>query len=159
MSAVWFPERGWGQQDGKCEQRWWFLRNTRWWLTLDRPLVSVIVVRRRLSASLSLPPPPSSANCTNMIRACETALSQIFPFPSLPFPTHSHLSETFPMWVLGFTAALFASETLRSLFQSYLPAPQTTAPQVSLPEDELAAPHHDWVGKSDSGQSLRSSLL
>lgn len=55
------------------------------------------------------------------------------------------------MWVLGITAALFASET--RLFQSYLPAPQTTAPQVSLPEDELAALHHDWVGKSDSGQS------
>lgn len=31
------------------------------------------------------PPPPSSpANCTNMIRACETALSQIFPFPLTP---------------------------------------------------------------------------
>lgn len=55
------------------------------------------------------------------------------------------------MWVLGITAALFASET--RLFQSYLPAPQTTAAQVSLPEDELAALHHDWVGKSDSGQS------
>lgn len=41
------------------------------------------MVRRRLSASLSLPP-PSPANCTNMIRACETGLSQIFPFPLTP---------------------------------------------------------------------------
>lgn len=55
------------------------------------------------------------------------------------------------MWALGITAALFASET--RLFQSYLPAPQTTAAQVSLPEDELAALHRDWVGKSDPGQS------
>lgn len=83
VSAVWFPERGWGQQDGKCEGRW-FCRNRRWWLTFDRPLVSVVGVGRRLSAPLSVPP-PTLANCTNMIRACETELSQLsFPFPLTP---------------------------------------------------------------------------
>lgn len=50
---------------------------------LDLPHVSVVGEQTAISLSVCAPTPPS--NCTNMIRACETRLSQLsFPFPLAP---------------------------------------------------------------------------